>query len=243
MDFRKHRNLFLSFLLIIQYFIFSSASAGPTSLQSNGSVNGANLTSSSPVPTRHFNWPVLEKDKVILVGLKPHLPLSEKNRIIGIMMSMGVTKNTNGAEGWNIKVTNGMSSKGAYEKLKADPAVSFAEPVIITNLETFFASPTPTPTHKPYPTPNWDRLVPGKDYDANQIMVGLKSDIPATDNERVLKLMGSIGDVKHEVLQALKMEYYLIQITNGMSVKDAIEEMKTDPSVKYAEPVGKYHSN
>jgi len=207
----------------------------------NPNANGTPFATPRPTPVRHFNWPLLEKDKVILVELKQQLSPVERESIFKKMAKMGVLKNISGSEGWNIKVTNGMSAKNAYENLKTDPAVSFAEPVIVTNPENFFATPLPTATHKPYPTPNWKKMVPGKDYIESQILVGLKPNISSSDKERVIGTMASIGVVKHIVLDALKMDFYKVNITNGMSVKDAIEKMKADPAVDYVEPNGRRH--
>jgi hypothetical protein len=78
--------------------------------------------------------------------------------------------------------------------------------------------------------------IPGKDYVANQVIVRLRPNISSSENERVLGLMGSIGDVKHIVLKASKLHFYIIQITNGMSVPAAIEKMETDPSVDHVNP-------
>ncbi len=72
-----------------------------------------------------------------------------------------------------------------------------------------------------------------KIYVPGEIAIKFKKEASEADKNGVLFLVGQAEQSK------LKPEWYIIKITNGMSVEDAVKKMKKQPAVATAEP--RYH--
>jgi hypothetical protein len=101
-------------------------------------------------------------------------------------------------------------------------------------------SPISTPTNfipraHEYPTPDWRRLKRGHDFQPNYCEVVFKKGISLTEKKRLLEKIKSIGKVEdYKFPPPFKTEFYRIKISNGMSEKEAVDDLNADPAVENA---------
>jgi hypothetical protein len=92
-------------------------------------------------------------------------------------------------------------------------------------------------TYEPIRLPfDWSHAVSGKDYAPEIFLVVLKEGFTSGEENVVMnKLISGIGVIK-DVRYYPDGHQYVVKITNGMTVKEAIEKVKDDLRVKTAWP-------